>query len=69
MNRCRVACASSTILGLVLGFCLPLALSGCGESAQETKTVVPEKPIGEIGKDSMNNYMQNKNQQKGAQKK
>ena len=67
MHRCRVACASSTILALALGFCMPLALSGCGGSS-ETEAVKFEKPPAQAGKDSMDYLLKTKNQQIGQQK-
>ncbi len=65
MKRSRVAFTLSTILASPLAFFLPLVLSGCG-GTEETKEVKFEKPVGEAGKDSMNFYMQNKNQSKRA---
>jgi len=67
MHRCRVVCASSTILALALGFCMPLALSGCGSSS-ENQTVKFETPPAQAGKDSMDYFLKTAGQQKGQQK-
>ena len=59
MHRCRAACVSLTLPALFLGFCIPLTLSGCGDSAEQKEVVVTKKPE-DVAKDSMNYYLQNK---------
>ena len=63
MHRCCVACAVSTILALALGFCMPLALSGCGGSSEDGMVKVEKSPT-EVAKDSINYYLKTKSQQK-----
>ena len=63
MHRCRVACALSTILALAFGFCMPLALSGCGGSSEDGMVKFEKSPM-EVGKDSMNEYLKTKSQKK-----
>jgi hypothetical protein len=67
MHQCRVACALSTTLALALGFCVPLALSGCGGSS-ENQEVKVEKPPAQAGKDSIDYFLKTKGQPKGQQK-
>ena len=65
MHRCRAACVSLTLPALFLGFCIPLTLSGCGDSAEQKEVVVTKKPE-DVAKDSMNFYLQGKKQQQKA---
>jgi hypothetical protein len=64
MRRFRLECVYSALAALVLGFVMPLALSGCGGGDGRPEMVKPEVAPAVAAKDSMNAFLKSSNHPK-----
>jgi hypothetical protein len=67
MHRCGLSRWLFMTLAPAVVFALPLSLAGCGGSDSSQPQVVAPKDFNETHKDSMNEFMKNK-EQKGGKK-
>jgi hypothetical protein len=64
MRRFRLECVFSGLASLVLGFVMPLALSGCGGGDGRPEMVKPAVAPAVAAKDSMNAFLKSSNHSK-----